>query len=148
MRASPALFNRFRAEHVNPSNRIDRSDEARRYVRRTIVAMVPTARGAGRGHSEHRRWTIRGRAAAPQCRGHDPPLTVHRRRSMGVWRRRSPLTASTNHVAGKQITPAQQRFDVTDFESSSKSSARRGRFPEDPSRPAQPCSASQATRAR
>ena len=49
MRASPALFNRFRAEHVNPSDRIDRSDEARRYVRRTIVAMVPTAKGAGRG---------------------------------------------------------------------------------------------------
>ena len=46
--------------------------------------------------------------------------------AQGGWRRRSPLTASTNHGAGKQITPAQQRFDVTDFESSSKSSARRG----------------------
>ena len=76
MRASPALFNRFRAEHVNPSDRIDRSDEARRYVRRTIVAMVPTARGARQGHGEHGKGTARGGAAAPQSDGHIPPLAV------------------------------------------------------------------------
>ena len=49
MRASPALFNRFRAEHVNPS--IEATEHPRKVqeLSSTIVAMVSTVRVPGRG---------------------------------------------------------------------------------------------------
>ena len=120
MRASPALFNRFRAEHVNPS--IEATEHPRKVqdLSSTIVAMVSTVRVPGRGMAS----TRNGRAEVGQLRlsvAVTTPLGPSLLRRHGGWRRRSPLTASTNHGAGKQITPAQQRFDVTDFESSSKS---------------------------
>ena len=55
MRASPALFNRFRAEHVNPS--IEATEHPRKVqeLSSTIVAMVSTVRVPGRGIASTRR---------------------------------------------------------------------------------------------
>ena len=67
MRASQALLNRFRAEHVNPS--IEATEHPRKVqeLSSTIVAMVSTVRVPGRGMVS----TRKGRA-----RGHDPPRRV------------------------------------------------------------------------
>ena len=55
MRASPALLNRFRAEHVNPS--IEATEHPRKVqeLSSTIVAMVSTVRVPGRGIASTRR---------------------------------------------------------------------------------------------
>eukprot|EP00618_Florenciella_parvula_P040288 CAMPEP_0119477330 /NCGR_PEP_ID=MMETSP1344-20130328/7508_1 /TAXON_ID=236787 /ORGANISM="Florenciella parvula, Strain CCMP2471" /LENGTH=320 /DNA_ID=CAMNT_0007511291 /DNA_START=954 /DNA_END=1918 /DNA_ORIENTATION=+ len=47
------------------------------------------------------------------------PLSMSPLRGQGGLASPIAVTASTNHGVGKQVTPAQQRFDVTDFESSS-----------------------------
>ena len=44
MRASPALFNRFRAEHVNPSIEATKHPRKVQELSSTIVAMVSTVR--------------------------------------------------------------------------------------------------------
>ena len=64
MRASPALFNRFRAEHVNPS--IEATEHPRKVqeLSSTIVAMVSTVRVPGRGMAS----TRKGRAEVGQLR--------------------------------------------------------------------------------
>ena len=64
MRASPALFNRFRAEHVNPS--IEATEHPRKVqdLSSTIVAMVSTVRVRGRGMAS----TRKGRAEVGQLR--------------------------------------------------------------------------------
>ena len=49
MRASPALFNRFRAEHVNPSIEATKHPRKVQELSSTIVAMVSTVRVPGRG---------------------------------------------------------------------------------------------------
>ena len=64
MRASPALLNRFRAEHVNPS--IEATEHPRKVqeLSSTIVAMVSTVRVSGRGMAS----TRKGRAEVGQLR--------------------------------------------------------------------------------
>ena len=77
MRASPALFNRFHAEHVDPSIEATKHPRKVQELSSTIVAMVPTVRVPGRGMaSEHGKGTARGGAAAPQYDRHTPPLAV------------------------------------------------------------------------
>ena len=68
MRASPALFNRFRAEHVNPS--IEATEHPRKVqdLSSTIVAMVSTVRVPGRGMASHVASTRKGRAEVGQLR--------------------------------------------------------------------------------
>ena len=55
MRASPALLNRFRAEHVNPSIEATKHPRKVQELSSTIVAMVSTVRVPGRGIASTRR---------------------------------------------------------------------------------------------
>ncbi len=95
MRASPALFNRFRAEHVNPSIEATKHPRKVQELSSTIVAMVSTVRVPGRGIAS----TAGGGAVVGQLRRSvavTPPFGPSTAGGRVGWRRRSPITASTN----------------------------------------------------
>ena len=124
MRASPALFNRFRAEHVNPSIEATKHPRKVQELSSTIVAMVSTVRVPGRGMAS----TRKGRAERGQLRlsvAVTTPLGPSLLRCLGGLA--SPIADNPKiHITNGSITPVRLGGGVGCGRRDSKSAESRG----------------------